>query len=109
MHGFDVPIYTNVVYPFPLDPPHVPSENPTGCYRTDFSIPKEWDGMFLYAFTLNEPYVNFFAFSFFLSSNGLHALSFSCLCPPHKKEKKEYFRNCKSLKISSATDPCELV
>ncbi|XVF41109.1 hypothetical protein PTKIN_Ptkin01aG0254100 [Pterospermum kingtungense] len=44
MHGFDRPIYTNVVYPFPLDPPHVPIDNPTGCYRTYFDIPKEWQG-----------------------------------------------------------------
>ncbi|EEF49562.1 beta-galactosidase isoform X1 [Ricinus communis] len=44
MHGFDRPIYTNVVYPFPLDPPYVPEDNPTGCYRTYFQIPKEWQG-----------------------------------------------------------------
>ncbi|PQQ19668.1 uncharacterized protein Pyn_22599 [Prunus yedoensis var. nudiflora] len=44
MHGFDRPIYTNVVYPFPLDPPFVPVDNPTGCYRTYFHIPKEWNG-----------------------------------------------------------------
>lgn len=44
MHGFDRPIYTNIVYPFPLDPPHVPTENPTGCYRTVFHIPHEWKG-----------------------------------------------------------------
>ncbi|KAJ8774000.1 hypothetical protein K2173_009431 [Erythroxylum novogranatense] len=44
MHGFDRPIYTNVVYPFPVDPPHVPDDNPTGCYRTYFQIPKEWQG-----------------------------------------------------------------
>ncbi|CAL0328768.1 unnamed protein product [Lupinus luteus] len=44
MHGYDVPIYTNVVYPFPVDPPLVPMENPTGCYRTEFHIPKEWEG-----------------------------------------------------------------
>lgn len=44
MHGFDCPIYTNVVYPFPLNPPHVPEDNPTGCYRKFFSIPKEWEG-----------------------------------------------------------------
>ncbi|XP_039136527.1 beta-galactosidase-like [Dioscorea cayenensis subsp. rotundata] len=43
-HGFDCPIYTNVVYPFPLKPPHVPSDNPTGCYRTYFHIPNEWEG-----------------------------------------------------------------
>ncbi|XP_022764757.1 uncharacterized protein LOC111309977 isoform X3 [Durio zibethinus] len=44
MHGFDRPIYTNIVYPIPLDPPHVPTDNPTGCYRTYFQIPKEWKG-----------------------------------------------------------------
>ncbi|KAJ4847213.1 hypothetical protein Tsubulata_008458 [Turnera subulata] len=44
MHGFDRPIYTNIPYPFPLDPPHVPHSNPTGCYRTSFQIPQEWQG-----------------------------------------------------------------
>lgn len=44
MHGFDYPHYTNIVYPFPLNPPHVPSNNPTGCYRTYFCIPNEWEG-----------------------------------------------------------------
>ncbi len=36
------PIYTNVAYPFPVDPPYVPDENPTGEYRRDFDLP-EWD------------------------------------------------------------------
>ncbi|HEY0237343.1 MAG TPA: beta-galactosidase, partial [Friedmanniella sp.] len=27
---YGAPIYTNVQFPFPLDPPHVPDENPTG-------------------------------------------------------------------------------
>ncbi|TVU36820.1 hypothetical protein EJB05_18769 [Eragrostis curvula] len=44
MHGFDRPIYTNTTYPFPMNPPFVPSDNPTGCYRTVFHIPKEWKG-----------------------------------------------------------------
>jgi hypothetical protein len=48
MHGFDRPIYTNVTYPFPMNPPFVPSENPTGCYRQVFHIPKEWKGMLIY-------------------------------------------------------------
>ncbi|KAL0464519.1 UNVERIFIED_CONTAM: Beta-galactosidase [Sesamum latifolium] len=47
MHGFDWPIYTNVVYPFPLNPPKVPEVNPTGCYRTYFYLPKEWEGEIL--------------------------------------------------------------
>ena len=30
------PIYTNIRYPFPIDPPHVPDENPTGDHRRTF-------------------------------------------------------------------------
>ncbi|XAR63530.1 Beta-galactosidase [Bertholletia excelsa] len=44
MHGYDRPIYTNIVYPFPLDPPKVAEDNPIGCYRTHFYLPKEWEG-----------------------------------------------------------------
>ncbi|WP_026819100.1 glycoside hydrolase family 2 TIM barrel-domain containing protein [Arthrobacter castelli] len=36
------PIYTNVRYPFPVDPPHVPDENPTGDYRRRFDVPGDW-------------------------------------------------------------------
>ncbi|HZZ96660.1 MAG TPA: glycoside hydrolase family 2 TIM barrel-domain containing protein [Jatrophihabitantaceae bacterium] len=43
LHGFGRPIYTNVRYPFPIDPPRVPQENPTGDYRTSFEIPASWD------------------------------------------------------------------
>ena len=28
--GYDTPNYTNVTYPFPIDPPHVPENNPCG-------------------------------------------------------------------------------
>ncbi|MFC7322534.1 glycoside hydrolase family 2 TIM barrel-domain containing protein [Halobacillus campisalis] len=42
MHGYGKPSYTNVVYPFPVDPPFVPSENPTGSYVRDFWITTEW-------------------------------------------------------------------
>ena len=32
VEGYGVPIYTNVTYPFPLNPPYIPHEdNPTGC------------------------------------------------------------------------------
>ncbi|GLJ49794.1 hypothetical protein SUGI_1057420 [Cryptomeria japonica] len=44
MHGFDIPIYTNTEYPFPLNPPFVSTENPTGCYRKSFILPDEWRG-----------------------------------------------------------------
>ncbi len=42
MQGFDRPIYTNVQMPFRGVPPHVPDANPTGLYRTTFSVPTEW-------------------------------------------------------------------
>lgn len=42
MQGYGRPQYTNVIYPFPIDPPHVPTENPTGCYRREFSLPAHW-------------------------------------------------------------------
>ena len=28
MHGYGRPHYTNVNYPYPVDPPHVPTDNP---------------------------------------------------------------------------------
>ena len=34
--GMDVPLYSNLKYPFPLDPPHVPQENPCGAYLHRF-------------------------------------------------------------------------
>ncbi|SKC45414.1 glycoside hydrolase family 2 TIM barrel-domain containing protein [Krasilnikoviella flava] len=36
------PIYTNVQFPFPVDPPHVPDENPTGDYRREVDVPEAW-------------------------------------------------------------------
>jgi len=42
MQGFDRPIYTNIQLPFAGMPPEVPDDNPTGCYRTTFSVPPAW-------------------------------------------------------------------
>ncbi|PNY00160.1 glycoside hydrolase family 2 protein [Trifolium pratense] len=58
LHGFDCPIYTNVTYPFPLDPPFVPTENPTGCYRVDFHLPKDWEGVSTVHCTLDTVLAN---------------------------------------------------
>src|SRR3954464_11972349 len=44
LHGYGAPAYTNVVYPFPVDPPFVPDENPTGDHRTTFTVPSVWAG-----------------------------------------------------------------
>jgi len=45
MLGYDKPIYTNVRYPFPADPPRVPhDDNPVGSYCRNFEIPEAWNG-----------------------------------------------------------------
>ncbi|MFF4501702.1 glycoside hydrolase family 2 TIM barrel-domain containing protein [Streptomyces sp. NPDC001401] len=40
--AFGLPIYTNHLYPFPVDPPHVPTENPTGDHLRVFDLPEDW-------------------------------------------------------------------
>ncbi|CCG86350.1 beta-galactosidase [Erwinia piriflorinigrans] len=42
LSGYDAPIYTNVQYPIPPDPPRVPDDNPTGCYSLTFRCQSEW-------------------------------------------------------------------
>ncbi|THV36424.1 glycoside hydrolase family 2 TIM barrel-domain containing protein [Glycomyces buryatensis] len=46
------PQYTNIHYPFPVDPPRVPDANPTGEYRRTFTLPADWpaDGRTLLRF-----------------------------------------------------------
>lgn len=45
MRGYGVPIYTNVTYPFPANPPFIPHDyNPVGSYRTTFEVPEGWRG-----------------------------------------------------------------
>lgn len=53
MHGYGIPLYTNVTYPFRRDPPSVTSEPPSsftsyrwrnqvGSYRRTFEVPAAW-------------------------------------------------------------------
>jgi beta-galactosidase len=42
MLGYDAPIYTNITYPIPVNPPFVPADNPTGCYSLTFDIDDAW-------------------------------------------------------------------
>ncbi|MHC4874217.1 MAG: sugar-binding domain-containing protein [Planctomycetota bacterium] len=39
----DIPHYTNSQMPFKNDPPYVPEKNPTGVYRTTFTLPSGWN------------------------------------------------------------------
>ncbi|BCX46498.1 beta-galactosidase [Haloferula helveola] len=56
LHGYGVPLYTNSEYPFKADPPRVmgtppghftnfpeDERNPVGCYRRNFTVPKDWE------------------------------------------------------------------
>lgn len=43
LQGHGIPHYTNVQYPIPVCPPHVPTDNPTGTYRRTFHVPSDWD------------------------------------------------------------------
>jgi len=49
MQGYSIPVYTNVNYPIPYDPPFVPDENPVGCYRKKFILPSKWNSKSVYA------------------------------------------------------------
>ena len=39
--GYEKPYYTNVNYPYPIDPPYVPDDNPLGVYRKVINISGE--------------------------------------------------------------------
>ncbi len=42
LKGFGIPIYTNIVYPYPKNPPFIGGDNPVGTYRKNFTIPAGW-------------------------------------------------------------------
>jgi beta-galactosidase len=45
VQGFGIPIYTNITYLYPPNPPFVPhDDNPVGSYRRSFTIPDAWRG-----------------------------------------------------------------
>ena len=65
MFGYGIPIYTNVTYPFPADPPRIPHDyNPVGSYRTEFEVPASWQD--------REVFINFGGVysAFYLWVNG---------------------------------------
>lgn len=43
LEGYGTPIYTNITYPFPANPPFIPHDNnPVGSYRRSFTVPRSW-------------------------------------------------------------------
>ena len=47
--GYEHPNYTNDNYPYPIDPPYVPDDNPCGVYEREFEIHEKW-GKIYYVF-----------------------------------------------------------
>lgn len=49
LNGYGTPIYTNINYPHPKNPPYIPHyDNPTGSYKRSFNLPKEWENRRVY-------------------------------------------------------------
>ena len=44
MQGYGYPIYTNITYPFPFNPPFIDRDNPVGSYVHTFNVPSDWKG-----------------------------------------------------------------
>ena len=44
LRGYGKPVYTNVNYPHPVDPPYMPDDNECGVYNRDFIISDTWGG-----------------------------------------------------------------
>lgn len=42
--GYGRPQYTNIAYPYPVDPPFVPDDNPVGVYQKTWTLPEAWSG-----------------------------------------------------------------
>jgi beta-galactosidase len=48
-HGFGIPMYVNIGFGMPRNPPYIDrNDSPTGAYRHEFEIPKNWDGRRVY-------------------------------------------------------------
>lgn len=44
MKGFGIPVYTNIKYMFPANPPFIPHNiNNNGSYKREFKIPQDWN------------------------------------------------------------------
>lgn len=49
LQGYGIPIYTNITYPFPKNPPFVDADyNPVGSYKRTFNLPNNWKGKEVY-------------------------------------------------------------
>ena len=46
LYGYEDPNYTNVRYPYPVDLPYVPDDNPCGVYQRTFELENKWGRMY---------------------------------------------------------------
>ncbi len=46
LYGYENPNYTNINYPYPVDIPYVPDDNPCGIYKRTFDIDKKWGRLY---------------------------------------------------------------
>ncbi|VTR53885.1 Evolved beta-galactosidase subunit alpha [Serratia fonticola] len=44
MEGHGILQYTDEGFPFPIDVPFVPTDNPTGAYQRSFTLGEQWSG-----------------------------------------------------------------
>ena len=58
--------YTNINYPFPVDPPYVPDDNPCGVYSREFELKRKmgqgihrFEGIFMRVPYINDSYIGF--------------------------------------------------
>ncbi len=47
LEGYENPNYTNINYPYPVDPPYVPDDNPCGIYRRTFDVKNKWGRIYI--------------------------------------------------------------
>lgn len=47
LEGYENPNYTNINYPYPVDPPYVPDDNPCGIYRRTFEVKNKWGRIYI--------------------------------------------------------------
>jgi len=88
--GFDHPQYLNMMYPFPVDPPHIPKINPTGVYQRTLDIPEEWTqkAILLTFLGVSSAFEVFLNGKFVGASKGSH-LSSEFLLSPYLSQDKE--------------------
>ncbi|RAV29583.1 beta-galactosidase, LacZ type [Sinomicrobium soli] len=49
MHGYGIPVYANIIYPFDISELKAPRDfNPVGSYKREFTVPENWDNRKVY-------------------------------------------------------------